>query len=39
MTYMRYDDKFNYALKKNVRKNYKWSGIDFLGQLRNNKRK
>ena len=39
MTYMGYDDKFNYALKKNVRKNYKWSGIGFLGQLRNNKRK
>ena len=39
MTYMRYDDKFNYALKKNIRKNYKWSGIGFLGQLRNNKRK
>ena len=39
MTYMRYDDKFNYALKKNVRKNYKWSGIGLLDQLCYNKRK
>ena len=39
MTYMRHDDKFNYALKNNKGKNYKWSGIGFLGQLRNNKTK
>ena len=33
MNYMRYDVKFNYALKRNKRKNYKWSGIGLLDQL------
>ena len=33
MNYMRYDVKFNYALKRNKRKNYKWSGISLLDQL------
>ena len=33
-----YDDKFNNALRKNTRKNYKWSGIGLLDQLRYNKK-